>query len=123
MNVVDKANVIWANRFDELKSPEFNFLTGITVLDFTGGEKLGKSKDLLAPSRALLMDAAGHLFVQDEMEDMETVTEYQSIVEAGENTRGRGGRGGFGGAEGGYGGGGEGGFGGEGGYGGRGGGL
>ena len=120
INVVSKAKVIWANKFKEVKPPEFDFLTGITVLDFTGGEKLGKSKDMVAPARALLMDAAGGLFVQDEMEDLETITEYQAILEAGKNSRGRGGRGGgmggYGGEGGGYGGEGGGGYGGEGGF-------
>lgn len=103
MNVVDKAKVIVANKFDELEPPSFDFLTGITVLDFTGGEKLGKS--MLMPARALMMDAAGHLFVQEEMADLETVDEYKAILEAGNDSRRRGGgRGGPGGGEGGYGG-------------------
>ena len=91
INLVEKAKVIWANKFDEPKAPSFNFLTGITVIDFTGGEKLGKSKDLVAPARALLMDAAGHLFVQEAMQDLETIEEYQAILEGGKDSRRRGG--------------------------------
>ncbi len=94
INVSDKAKVIWASKFDSTESPSFDFLTGITVLDFTGGDKLGKSKELLKPARALLMDAAGHLFVQEEMKDLETITEFQAIVEAGKESRTRGGGGG-----------------------------
>ncbi len=109
INVAKKAKVVWANKFDELDSPpSFRFMTGIAVLDFTGGKKLGKSKGMVVPARALLMDAAGHLFVQEEMADMETVAEYQAILESGKNNRSRGGgRGGYGGGMGGEYGGGE----------------
>ena len=111
INLVEKAKVIWANKFDEPKAPLFKFLTGITVIDFTGGEKIGKSKDLVAPARALLMDAAGHLFVQEAMQDLDTIEEYQTILEGGNDSRRRGGGapggygGGMGGGMGGYGGG------------------
>ena len=103
MNIFDKAKVVWARKFDTLNVPRFRFMTGITVLDFTGGEKLGRS--VLSPARALLMDAAGHLFVQEELDDLETVDEYELILKEGEDNRSRGSRGGgFGGEYGGYGG-------------------
>ncbi|MGI9427920.1 MAG: hypothetical protein ACR2NM_04640, partial [Bythopirellula sp.] len=105
MDIFDKAKVVWARRFEPVNIPGFSFLTGITVLDFTGGEKLGRGKGILAPARALLMDAAGHLYVQEELDDAETVDEYQLILEEGENSQNRGGRGGeMGGEYGGYGG-------------------
>jgi hypothetical protein len=94
LNLVEKAKVVWSNQFDELENPELNFLTGITVLDCTGGEKLGRSRDLLMPARALLMDAAGHLFVQQELHDAESVLEYQTLLEEGRETRNTGRRGG-----------------------------
>jgi hypothetical protein len=59
---------------------------------------------MLMPARAVLMDAAGHLFVQEELDDVETVQEYQLILEEGANTRGPGGPGGPGGRGGEYGG-------------------
>ena len=113
INVTEKANVIWASSFDPEKSPEFKFQTGITVLDFSGGEKLSsKNKELVMPARALLMDPAGHLFVQTELDDEETVDEYIMVLEQGKDERGGGGYGGgYGGEGGGYGG--EGGRGGE----------
>jgi len=92
INIIDKAKVIWASKADEEDFPSFKFLTGITLLDFTGGDKLSrKNKEMVVPTRALLMDAAGHLFVQNEMEDLETVTEYEAIIEAGKEGRRRGG--------------------------------
>lgn len=113
INLFDKAKVIWASKTSELAFPEFKFLTGITVLDFDGGDKL--ARDMYSTSRALMMDAAGHLYVQNEMDNLETIEEYTEILENDKDNRNRGGGGGRG--EGGYGG--E--FGGEGGYGGYGG--
>ncbi len=106
VNMREKAKVVWASKFDPESIPDFNFMTGMTLLDFRGGEKLSrKHKELFAPTRALLMDAAGRLFVQDEIDDEETITEYQAIIDAGKNSRNRGGGGGGYGGEGGYGGG------------------
>lgn len=104
INIVDKAKVIWASKLRETEFPKFNFLTGITVVDFAGGKKL--SRDYQSVSRVLLMDAAGHLFVQNELEDQEETAEYKAIIEADKNdrTRGGGGRGGYGGEYGGAGG-------------------
>jgi len=112
INVIDKASVITANKIDELDLPKFEFLTGITVLDFSGGEKLSsKNSEMVRPTRALLMDAAGHLYLQNEMDDLETLTEYQAIIETRNSNRRRGGGmrggemgGGYGGEMGGYGG-------------------
>lgn len=99
LNVNDKPKVIWASRYEEEETPKMPFLTGVTLLDVTGGDKL--TRDLDMPTRALMMNAAGQLFVQDEMDDLETVDEYEKIIEGGNDPRG--GRGGFGGREEGYG--------------------
>jgi hypothetical protein len=102
-NFEDKAEVIWSNIYEVEgnKDPEFKFRTDITLLDFSGGEKLGsRSSDFIAPARALLMDAGGRLFVQSELDDAEAVAEFKQVIETGgENSRNnfRGGRGGFGG--------------------------
>ena len=100
VNLFDKAKVIWASKMNELEFPDFKFLTGITVLDFAGGDKL--SREMVSTSRALMMDAAGHLYVQNEMDDLETTEEYTDIIENAKDNRNRGGgRGGYGGEYGG----------------------
>jgi|GEM_PF-3997797 len=43
---------------------------------------------MLQPTRTLLMNAAGHLFVQEEIEDLTTITEYQELLESATNSRG-----------------------------------
>ena len=88
VNVRDKATVIWSNKFDPDEEPDFTFRTGVTLLDFSGGERISKSnRDLTAPTRAVLMDAAGRLFLQAELDDSEAVTEFQRITEAGQDAR------------------------------------
>ena len=101
INLHDSVKVIWSNDFDkEEDSDKFSMRTGITLLDFQGGEKLSrKNRDLFSPARALLMDPAGKLFVQSELDDEEGVAEYQSALEqdpkdqrgGGYNSRGFGG--------------------------------
>ena len=102
INLNEKVKVIWSSDYDpEENSDEFTMRTGITVLDFSGGGKLhSKNKDLLTPTRALLMDPGGKLFVQDEIDDEEGILKYNTALE--QDTRnGRGGAfdvpGGFGG--------------------------
>ncbi len=88
INIHDKATVIWANKFSPDKEPEFDFRTGVTLLDLRGGEKLSnRNRDLTVPTRAVLMDAAGRLFVQTELEDMEPVAEYQQALEGDQDSR------------------------------------
>lgn len=100
LNFAAKASVIWADRADRDEedkwNEEFEFRTGITVLDFRGGEKLSsKNRDLTAPARAVLMDLAGRMFLQNEMDDSESVAEYEDVIEGGQDSRNRrGGRGG-----------------------------
>jgi len=109
INLRDKASVIVSGEFDPEEDPdEFEFRTGITLVDFQGGHRLhNKNRDLVAPTRALLMDAAGKLFIQSELEDAEGVAEYQEALEQETDSRlrNRGGPGGYGG-EGEFGGGG-----------------
>ena len=84
VNVTEYAKVIVARNFqleEGDKEPEFNFYTGITLLDFDGGERIKKSKEITAPARALMMDSAGRLMRQSEFDDLETVEEYRQIVE------------------------------------------
>ncbi|HEY2415502.1 MAG TPA: hypothetical protein VGI40_24885 [Pirellulaceae bacterium] len=70
----------------------FQFRTGITVIDIDGGEQL--AKDLKKPARVLLMDPAGQLFVQNEVDDQDAVQLHRDIFsdadKKGTRTGGRG---------------------------------
>ncbi|MCG8449737.1 MAG: hypothetical protein MI725_09185 [Pirellulales bacterium] len=83
INIYDSAKVVWSSDFDpEQNSDKFPFRTGITLLDFHGGEKLStKNRNLLVPVRALLMDPSGKLFVQSQLDDAEGVAEFESALE------------------------------------------
>jgi len=89
INLHDKAEVIWASNYQEEQEPEFDFHTGVTILDFVGGEQLSgrKNKDLTAPTRAILMDPAGRLTLQSELDDYEPVAEFKQILEQGTGDR------------------------------------
>jgi hypothetical protein len=105
INTHEKAAVIWADRYKLEDGTDFDFLTGITLLDCTGGDSLG-GKELNAPARALVMDSSGRLTVHSELEDQTDVEEFEQTIATGNNRRGggyggRGGEGGYG--EGGYG--------------------
>lgn len=51
---------------------KIDYVTEMLVLDFLGGESLlGKDRDLKEPGRFLLMDPAGNLVMQDELDDNE----------------------------------------------------
>jgi hypothetical protein len=110
----EKAQVIWSSAYDlneerNRQSPSFDFITGVTLLDFTGGERLGGSRDLLAPARALVMDSTGRMRVEEELSDQRPIREYNIVIEEakkairnrqdedrggrGEDRGGRGGRG------------------------------
>ncbi|MCH7751568.1 MAG: hypothetical protein IH898_05370 [Planctomycetes bacterium] len=85
LNVEEKPKVIWAdraNRDTNEWNEKFVFRTGITVVDFRGGKRLSsKNRDLTVPARVVLMDPAGHLFLQNELDDSESVTEFQDAIE------------------------------------------
>jgi hypothetical protein len=111
MNVRDKAKILWSNKYDEEKDPEFDFYTGVTVADIQGGEDLSsKNRDLTAPARVMLMDAAGKLQVHRELQDQSTVKDFNAALEAPRDGDGRGGYGGEYGGRGGRGGRGRGGY-------------
>jgi hypothetical protein len=98
LNVQGKASVIWVNRSDFTEAQanqEFDFRTGITVLDFRGGDRLStRNRDLTVPAQAVLMDPAGRLFLQSELEDRQSVEDYQRALEGDERDMpGFGGRG------------------------------
>jgi hypothetical protein len=111
LNLLENAKVIWAAQFasEGEEEPKFNFRTGVTLLDFDGGAPLNNNRELPAPTRALLMDAAGRLMLQDELDHRDQVDEYKKYEKfaeeakrsqaesapAGEGNRGRG-PGGFG---------------------------
>jgi hypothetical protein len=90
MNVIkEKAQIIWSATFNQnidedeepRPSPEFDFITGLTLLDFTGGEPLGGNRGLPAPARALVMDSTGRMKVEEELDDLMPVREYNAIIE------------------------------------------
>ena len=102
LNVHCKAKIIWAYDYESEEEEEFDFRTGMTLLDLTGGQKLGSSgSDLTAPARALLMDPAGRLSVHTEMEDSEVISEYDELLDPSTDSRGMRGRPGMRGREGG----------------------
>jgi hypothetical protein len=87
---------------DELE--KFKFVTGMTVVDIRGGEKLPLTNDIQTPSRVLLMDPSGELVIRSELDDAKSVQLHRDIFadpkrRTGEmeedRMRGRGGRGGF----------------------------
>ncbi|QDS97996.1 hypothetical protein [Adhaeretor mobilis] len=106
INVFEKAEIIWAARFEleeGEKEPNFPFYTGMTLVDFHGGEAFSsKNKDLTEPTQVLFMDAAGRLIRQRELDDLEPVEEFTEIIESAVDSKAGGNRG-FGGGE--YGGG------------------
>jgi hypothetical protein len=111
LNIRDKAKIVWSNQYDEEKDPEFDFFTGVTIADIQGGGELSnKNRDLTAPARVMLMDAAGKLMVRKELQDQTTVKDFNAALEAPRDGEYGGGRGGYGGEMGGRGGRGRGGY-------------
>jgi hypothetical protein len=103
INVREKAEVVWSNNYEVEQDPEFNFRTGTTLVDVQGGEKISsKNRDLVAPGRAMVMDAAGKLTIQHELQDAPVVKDFDTTKEMGGE---EGGRGGYGEMDGGRGGG------------------
>jgi hypothetical protein len=104
-----KAQIIWSQAInpgeeEQSESPDFNFVTGLTLLDFRGGEELNKNRDLKAPASVLFMDSAGKLILKNELDDVQTVREYDYMIKSKKEGERRqkeqaegGGRGGFGG--------------------------
>ncbi|MCA9234726.1 MAG: hypothetical protein KDA44_04620 [Planctomycetales bacterium] len=97
INLTDYAKVIWSNAYQPEEGdeePKFDFRTGVTLLDVAGGDKLPGTRDMTAPARALLMDSGGRLTIDDELDDYDTVREYNAIIEAAEDAKRNGGPGG-----------------------------
>jgi hypothetical protein len=83
LNLKQQAQIIWSSRYDVEKQPEsppFEFYTGLALLDFDGGEKMTNKE--LEPVRVLLMDSSGRMMIENELEDVTPVSEFNSIIEA-----------------------------------------
>lgn len=55
----------------------FRFVTGMTMLDADGGDKL--SKDYNAPGRVLLMGPSGELYIRNELDDQMDVEYHRQL--------------------------------------------
>jgi hypothetical protein len=112
LNRSQKAQIIWSSIFkvdpaEPTESPVFDFITGLTLVDFDGGgEMTPKNRKLSKPARALVMDSSGRLRLRNELEDEKAVREYDLIMKASDEAarrqreRGNERRGGRGGREG-----------------------
>lgn len=117
LNFARKAKIIWSTlyKIDPVApqdSPDFEFLTGLTLVDLEGGDQLGKNRNLTAPARALVMDSSGRLTMQNELAQGKTIRAYDFIMKQDaeaarraremDDGRGPGGRGGGRGERGGF---------------------
>jgi hypothetical protein len=92
LNLARHAQVIWSSLFKAtdqqgkpLESPVFDFLTGMTILDFEGGgTPVSKVRSLKSPARALMMDTAGRLTIQEELKDKKSIREFEFVLDAAE---------------------------------------
>jgi hypothetical protein len=89
LNLSRHAQVIWSSLYKvdmekPTESPVFDMLTVLTLLDFEGGESLGRKKDLTAPARALMMDSAGRMTIQEELTDKKGIRQFEAILKASE---------------------------------------
>lgn len=90
LNRQQHAQIIWSSLYEinpanPTESPEFQFITGQTLVDFDGGEQLSsKNRNLTAPARALMMDSAGRLRLKEELADEESVRPFNFILEQSE---------------------------------------
>lgn len=90
LNRTQNAQIIWSSLLKPdpagpVETPEFDFATGLTLVDFDGGEEMTpKNKKLLAPARALVMDSAGRMMTRDELAEKNqlAVREYDYVIEA-----------------------------------------
>ena len=79
LNLVENTEVVSPDGQNLVEMKQFKFRTGLTLCDFQGGEELpGKQK---APAKALFMDAAGRLFVHDQLEDAASVQNYKNLFD------------------------------------------
>ncbi|MBA3482893.1 MAG: hypothetical protein H0T51_13880 [Pirellulales bacterium] len=90
LNRSQKAQIIWSSLFkvdpaEPQESPVFDFITGLTLVDFDGGDEMtDANRKLLAPARAIVMDSSGRLRLRNELEDEKSVREYDLIMKASE---------------------------------------
>ena len=88
LNRSQRAQVIWSSLIkvdpaEPIESPVFDFITGLTLVDFDGGgEMTPKNRKLPKPARALVMDSSGRLRLRNEFEDEMSVREYDLIMKA-----------------------------------------
>ncbi|MEN0109992.1 MAG: hypothetical protein AAF805_04650, partial [Planctomycetota bacterium] len=89
MNMTEDVEVVTGDRRGIKKLSKFEFRTGLTLVDFRGGEEL--PGDLTAPVAVLLMDSTGKLFVRDELDDAEAIERHKAIFDPKAAGGGRGG--------------------------------
>jgi len=86
LNFVQKAKIIWSTMYkidpeEPQDSPNFNFLTGLMLVDIDGGDQLvSKNRNLTAPARTLMMDSSGRLLMQNELAQGKKIREYDFIM-------------------------------------------
>jgi hypothetical protein len=78
VNVNEKMFQVDANHQWREPVDSYPLYTNITLLDVDGAEKL-PGKDMVAPSRVLVMDAAGELSIRDETEDSLEVLQLKTL--------------------------------------------
>lgn len=66
----------------------FKFHTGITVVDLVGGEKM--MRDMQMPSRVLLLDPSGELYIHTELGDRTAIITFDTIFAKDKKKGGRG---------------------------------
>jgi hypothetical protein len=90
LNRNQQGQVIWSSLIKQdpngepIESPPFEFITGMTLLDFDGGDQVSKTRGVTAPGRALVMDAAGRIRLKEELEDQKQVRPFDTIIQASE---------------------------------------
>jgi hypothetical protein len=91
LNRSQHAQIIWSSLLKpdpdepQPESPSFDFITGITLVDFDGGEQMtSKNRNLLAPARALVMDSSGRLRLKNELDDQKSVRQFDMIMQESE---------------------------------------
>lgn len=99
MNLTTDAEVLSSDGRWIVQHDDFQFHTGLTLVDFRGGGKL--TGDLTEPVSVLLMDATGKLLTHNSLDDSEAVQRHTEAYSESDQT------GGFGGGYGGEFGGGE----------------
>lgn len=105
MNFKEDAEVVTPDGRSIREVDSFEFYTGLTLVDFRGGDELGGK--LKAPVGVLIMDSGGRLSVRSELDDRDAIEAHRATFDESAGKGRGGGGGGYGGGEygGGYGGG------------------